>query len=334
MPLACALDGSSNYVNRSLTYLNGKFSGTIKTNLCPNKALPVGNPAPSPSCNEQTYPATTTAPTAAGLLGRVGMSISGGVNIYGPFEAGFTLGQACSNNKGQCEAGSDVATCEAQLAYQCGADFKQSMMPDSCGGHAAPYHFHTKLACEYQESASAQHSPLVAVMLDGVGLYGMWEGGGAAPVLDACNGHTGPVPGDAAYGVPTGTAYHYHVTTTPPFTVGCFGPVDSLAACKALYPACASGTVTSMMDRNGTASNYRLFCPCFQHRGTCNADDFPALCGKRSLAPSITAAITTPPPAAKARAVPAARPAVTAAFAAAGLASLAARVARGSSRAS
>ncbi len=43
-------------------------------------------------------------------------------------------------------------------------------MPDACGGHAAPYHFHTKLACEYQESESAQHSPLVAVMLDGVGL--------------------------------------------------------------------------------------------------------------------------------------------------------------------
>jgi hypothetical protein len=81
------------------------------------------------------------------------------------------------------------------------------MMPDACGGHAAPYHFHTKLACEYQESESAQHSPLVAAMLDGVGLYGKWEGGGAAPVLDACNGHTGPVPANAAYGVPSGSTY-------------------------------------------------------------------------------------------------------------------------------
>ena len=329
MPSACASDGSSNYVNRSLTYLNGKFSGTIKTNLCPNKALPAGINAPSPSCIEQTYPATTTVPAAAGLLGRVGMSISGGVNIYGPFEAGFLLGQACTTNKGQCEAGSDVETCEAQLSYQCAADFRPSMMPDACGGHAAPYHFHTKLACEYQESESAQHSPLVAVMLDGVGLYGKWEGGGAAPVLDACNGHTGPVPANAAYGVPSGSTYHYHVTAAPPFTVGCFGPVDGLAACKALYPACASGTVTSMVDRNGTAGSYRLFCPCFQHKGVCNADDFPALCGKRSL----TAPTASPPPAVRASAVPAARPAMTAALAAAGLASLAARVARGPGRA-
>ena len=72
------------------------------------------------------------------------MSLSGGVNIYGPFEAGFTLGQACNNNKGECAAGSDVATCEAQLKYQCGSDFRANMMMDMCGGHAQPYHFHTR----------------------------------------------------------------------------------------------------------------------------------------------------------------------------------------------
>ena len=65
MPSACASDGSIIFVNSSLTYLNGKFSGTIKTNLCPNKALPAGINAPSPSCIEQTYPATTTVPAAA-----------------------------------------------------------------------------------------------------------------------------------------------------------------------------------------------------------------------------------------------------------------------------
>ena len=229
------------------------------------------------------------------------MTLSGGVNIYGPFDAGFVLGQACNNNKGQCDAGSDVASCEAQLAYQCGADFRQSMMPDACGGHATPYHFHTRLACEYRPADGAAHSPLVGVMLDGVGLYGAWEGAGQAPVLDACNGHLGPVPADATYGVPAGgAAYHYHVTAAPPFTVGCFGPVDSLAACKALYSQCgAAGTVATMSDRNGTSSSYRLFCPCFQHRGTCNAADFPALCGARSLAgPAATAAAAgTPTPA-------------------------------------
>ena len=243
------------------------------------------------------------------------MTLSGGVNIYGPFDAGFVLGQACNNSKGECDAGSDVETCQAQLQYQCGTGLRQIMMPDACGGHAMPYHFHTRLACEYQAGAAAAHSPLVAVMLDGVGLYGRWEGAGLAPVLDACNGHVGPVPADGVYGVPPGTtAYHYHVTPTPPFTVGCFGPVASLAACKALYTQCgAGGTVTSMEDANGTASSYLLFCPCFQHLGVCNAADFPALCGVRSLhpapaaTPTATAAPTATPASASSAADGAAR---------------------------
>ena len=87
-PATCASDGSSNYINRSLTYTNGEFSGKIKTNLCPNRALPTGSPTSTPSCIEQTFPVTTSTPSAAGLLGRVGMTLSGGVNIYGPFDAG------------------------------------------------------------------------------------------------------------------------------------------------------------------------------------------------------------------------------------------------------
>ncbi len=39
------------------------------------------------------------------------------------------------------------------------------------------------------------HSSLLAVMLDGRGLYGKWEGSGSLPTdLDACGGHYGPVP--------------------------------------------------------------------------------------------------------------------------------------------
>ena len=162
MPTSCNIDGSSNFVNRSLTYTSGKFSGLIKTNLCPNRALPIGTPAPSPSCIEQSFPTTTSTPSAAGLLGRVGMTLSGGVNIYGPFDAGFVLGQACNNSKGECDAGSDVETCQAQLQYQCGTGLRQIMMPDACGGHAMPYHFHTRLACEYQAGAAAASMALLA----------------------------------------------------------------------------------------------------------------------------------------------------------------------------
>jgi hypothetical protein len=43
------------------------------------------------------------------------------------------------------------------------------------------------------------------------------------------------VPANATLGVQASEVYHYHTTTGPPYTFGCFGPVDSLAACKALY---------------------------------------------------------------------------------------------------
>lgn len=54
---------------------------------------------------------------------------------------------------------------------------------DTCGGRAKPYHFHTDL------------NALVAVALDGRGIYGRYESTGALPSgLDACNGHYGEVP--------------------------------------------------------------------------------------------------------------------------------------------
>ena len=71
-----------------------------------------------------------------------------------------------------------------------------------CGGHAAPWHYHTSLICALNSSttfaslaAQTGHSPITGVMLDGRGLYGPFETSSAAPTnLDACNGHYGPVP--------------------------------------------------------------------------------------------------------------------------------------------
>lgn len=66
------------------------------------------------------------------------------------------------------------------------------------------------------------------------------SGGGELPALDACNGHYGTVPANATLGVEATCVYHYHLTEEVPYTIGCYGPVESVAACKALYTADAS----------------------------------------------------------------------------------------------
>ena len=69
---------------------------------------------------------------------------------------------------------------------------------------------------------------ITGVGLDGTIIYGLYEAGTAAPAdLDACNGHTGPVPVDDDYGLAAGTVYHYHMTDGFPHTIGCYGPVAS-----------------------------------------------------------------------------------------------------------
>ena len=57
-------------------------------------------------------------------------------------------------------------------------------------------------ACEYTNTTDGDttgHSPLVSIMLDGRGTYGLFEAaGGVEPHdLDACGGHYGPVPGES-----------------------------------------------------------------------------------------------------------------------------------------
>ena len=181
-----------------------------------------------------------------------------------PFEAGFRKGQICDD--GDCAAGTDVPLCEEELSYECGGSYDTSKLLDSCGGHAKPYHYHTDLTCNYNSSDSSKHSPLIGIALDGHGIYGLHEGTAAAPVLDACGGHYGNVSGDFSENGELGEhcAYHYHTTTSAPFTVGCFGPVSSLDECRALFPdTCGDGEV-SITTANGTIQ-YDLFCPCYQH---------------------------------------------------------------------
>jgi len=102
-------------------------------------------------------------------------------------------------------------------------------------------------------------------------VYGLWdsEETHAKALLDACNGHYGPVPANAEYGIVTGgEVYHYHTTDTPPYIVGCYGPVKSLKQCSKLYQGCSDPEYqTTLYQSDGTAFNYQLWCPCFQHEG-------------------------------------------------------------------
>jgi len=120
---------------------------------------------------------------------------------------------------------------------------------------------------------SSSHSPAVAVALDGHVLYGLWEADGAKAEatgeLDACNGHVGPVPANTEFGISAGEVYHYHTTSTPPYTIGCFGPVSSLQECKQMYEGCNTDEYeTTLYDSGGNRFSYSLWCPCFQHHGS------------------------------------------------------------------
>jgi hypothetical protein len=111
----CETDGSTNFYESKLTYnsKSGIFSGTLKMNQCPQSkfGIRIDNGSPSmmgaqSTCGTQTFPdagfndPNVTYP--APLRGALGYS-KYGVNIYGPYEAGFTAGQVCS--LGTCSAG-------------------------------------------------------------------------------------------------------------------------------------------------------------------------------------------------------------------------------------
>ena len=177
----------------------------------------------------------------------------------------------------------------SELYYTCGTAQKAAVdtavagttFGDACSGHASPYHFHYDPKCEYSPSSSAAagaataHSPLIGIALDGRGIYGVWEAAGSKPTLDACGGHVGVVPATASAtvggvistattgitGLASSSVYHYHASTTFPYTVGCFSSAAlSYTACTALYPGCKSFRPT--VYSNGSRYYYDDWCPC------------------------------------------------------------------------
>jgi len=246
----------------SFSVATGKLSGTIST---------------------ATIPSVFTVPAAAALLGAVGYTTEEKL-IYGPFEAGFGSGPTATTTSdtrppypcvsggtysGYCPGGMDVGTCEAALYNSCpSGSVRDELFMDDCGGHATPYHHHTDPVCLY-DPAGTGHSALVGVMNDGRVIFGRNEDTATQPTnLDACGGHTGSVPAYSDWGIVSGTiVYHYHVQTKPPYLLGCYGPVSSVAECKTLY---ASGTqkcdaASASVQIGATYSlDYDLYCPCYE----------------------------------------------------------------------
>ncbi|KAJ3027573.1 UNVERIFIED_CONTAM: hypothetical protein HDU68_003564 [Siphonaria sp. JEL0065] len=182
---------------------------------------------------------------------------------------GFSAGQACTSNAGTCDSGTDVKVCFVQMEQQCGSSaFEPWMGLDLCGGHASPYHNHIDFVCQYDRNATG-HSSLIGFALDGRGIYGYKESSYSYPTdLDWCGGHYGNVPASTVNGVTYPAAsnvYHYHTQPQAPFTLGCYGPITSYAACAALYPStCGTGssTLTGVASDGSTCSySYDTDCP-------------------------------------------------------------------------
>jgi hypothetical protein len=203
---------------------------------------------------------------------------------------------------GSCEEGLDLEVCELKLKRSCknGILTNYDLLLDDCNGHAAPYHIHKDSVCDYNSSSNSQHSQLIAVALDGRGIYGKWEGNGALPSdLDACNGHFGSVPAfqNGEMSFPSASnVYHYHTSDTPPYTIGCFGPVNSIAECKKLYSTCDVGFATICTPKGEIT--YDTDCPCYtQGTETYNQNyTFTASCPDNSLKPTTPTAANTSAP--------------------------------------
>jgi len=208
-------------------------------------------------------------PQAAPLLGSLGCvdspMDSSKLLIYGPFEDGFPNSQLvelfnCANSSASISGRVDTKIAGEWAAYQCDVPDSDIQILDDCGGHAVPYHYHEKMTCLYTQNSITNHSTRVGTALDGNGIYGKYINGGVVPRdLDACGGRSGVTPDSNGSSV-----YYYVVQDTAPFSVGCFGPVDSVEECRALYDTCGDGDEITIKTSNGNV-NYDPFCPCFEN---------------------------------------------------------------------
>ena len=179
------------------------------------------------------------------------------VNIYGPFENGFSSAQLSCLGTQSVVGGIDTYTAELMIRNMC-SDNSISLL-DTCGDHANPRHFHEMLTNCLSGQAASGHSTRLGTAGDNRGIYGYFEASNTYPVLDVCGAHVGVTPDSNGQPV-----VHYHSQVYPPFFVGCYTNADAtmtLAQCRALFTGCSS-TAYSIATAHGSGT-YQRDCPCW-----------------------------------------------------------------------
>lgn len=156
-----------------------------------------------------------------------GVAING-ISISGPSDAGEL----------SIDGAAFQLTCGGHVTPPLGGSSMSSTAKDQMQSDVPStpplYHYHKSPSCllPFRNSAKEvsiggtpyQHAELIGYAIDGFGIYGYQDVGGAAPIVDECGGHFGPVDdtGDVVY--------HYHSRTSVPYHLGCQGP--SLGKCS------------------------------------------------------------------------------------------------------
>ena len=116
------------------------------------------------------------------------------VNIYGPFEAGFSSAQpgvSCLGTQ-SVVGGIDTYTAELMIRNMCNVN--SISLLDTCGDHANPRHFHEMLTNCLSGQVASGHSTRLGTSGDNRGIYGFFEANNTYPVLDVCGAHVGVTP--------------------------------------------------------------------------------------------------------------------------------------------
>jgi len=249
----------------------GGASGSIS---CPTGSDYVGSSALAGTAAALLGSVACVDSAAVAYRGTLGVNVAGvdttTVNMYGPFENGFTSSvpnMACLGDN-VVDGGVDTYTATFMVQHLCNDDSLSIL--GTCGDHAQPKHFHEYLTqCLSQQDPSSGHSTRIGTAGDGLGVYGPYGDGGTTPTLDACGATQGVTPDSG------GAVVNYYVAqSAPPFFIGCYTNSDAtttLGECEAMYDGCSSTGVT-ITTAYGSGV-YREWCPCWNSYGSNAGED-------------------------------------------------------------
>ena len=216
----------------------------------------IGCTDPDAVAYRRTLPESIAGPTVSGGT-RDGLAT---VNIYGPFEAGFTNanpGMSCLGTN-VVDGGIDTSTAELLIQHLC-SDATLKIV-DTCGDHANPRHFHEYLT-DCLTSRTSGGSSRLGTAADGRGIYGKYGPGDTLPTLDACGATNAPTPDSNGASV-----VHYHAQAGRPFFLGCYTNANAsttLDECRALYAACGRAEDIITITTVHGSGLVNKWCPCF-----------------------------------------------------------------------